>query len=99
MYGQQMVAHLAFSYNGKVLQKELTAPYLTTHVFQALSPLNYTKIMDPIKKFYFMVIKVQSKSSSVGKNILFLATLYFHKTILLLVLCSLHMPNVKGEEN
>jgi len=99
MYGQQMVAHLAFNYVGKALQKELTAPYLTTYVFQALCPLDYTKIMDPIKKFSVIVIKVPPKLSSVGKKCPFLATLYFHKAILLLVLCSFHTPNVKGEEN
>jgi len=99
MYGQQMGAHLAFNYVDKALQKELRAPYLTTYVFQSLSPLDHTTIMDPIKKFSVMVIKVPSKSSSVGKNVLFLATLYFHQAILLLVLCSVHTPNVKGEEN
>jgi len=60
MYGEQMCAHLAFNHGGKVLQKELRAPYLTTYVFQALSPLHYTKIMDPIKKFSVMIIKVTS---------------------------------------
>ena len=99
MHGQQMGAHLAFSYVGKVLQQELRAPYLTTYVFQALSPLDYTKIMVPIKKFSVVIIKVPSKSSSGRKNVPFLAAVYFYKATLLLVLCSLHTLNVKGEEN
>jgi hypothetical protein len=95
MYGQQMGAQLAFNYFGKILQKELRAPYLTTYVFQALSPLDYTKIMDPIKKFSVMIVKVLSKSSSGLKNVPFLAALYFCKANLLLVLCYLHTLNIK----
>jgi len=90
MYVQQMGAHLACNYVGKVLQKELRAPYLTTYVFQALSPLDYTKIMYPIKKFSVLIINVPSKLSSGRKNFPFLATLYFYRAILLIVLCSLH---------
>jgi hypothetical protein len=99
MDGQQMGAHLAFIYDGTVHQKQLTAPYLTTYLVQALSALGYTKTMDPIKKFSFMIIKVPSKSSSGSKNVSFLATLSVYKAVLLLVLCSFVTLNVKGEEN
>jgi len=90
-----MGPHLTFNCLGKVLQKELRAPYLTTYVFQDLSPLDCTKIMDSIKKFSVMIIKVPSKLSSGRKNVPFLATLYFYKAIILLVLCSVHTLNVK----
>jgi hypothetical protein len=65
-----------FQLRSQSTQKELTAPYLTTYVFQALSPLDYTKIMDPIKKFSVVRIKVPSKSSSGRKNVPYLAYFY-----------------------
>jgi hypothetical protein len=90
-----MGAHLAFNCVGKVLQKELRAPYLTTYVFQEFSPLDCTKIMDPINKLSVMIINVPSKLSSGRKNVPFLATLCFSKAIILIVLCSVHTLNVK----
>jgi hypothetical protein len=91
MVGQQMGARLAFNYDGTALQKELRAPYQTTYVVRTLSPLDYTKIMDPIKKFYFMINFRQNHLQVVKMPLSWLLYLLTK----LLVLCSSLTVNVK----